>query len=724
MSGQRPDYYTRTDQCVDDVIKKVGRTIVLGLPLGLGKANHLANAFFRRAKKDPSLHLRILTALSLGKPIWKNELERRFLAPFNARIFGDYPELDYLEALRRNKLPPNVEISEFFFVPGRYLGLRYPQEQYISSNYTFIARDSIDNGLNVHCQMVSEKRFGSETRYSLSCNPDVSLDVVARLRAMEKEGRKTAFIGEVNANLPFMFGDAMVKPDLFDAIVSGPSFNNTLFSIPKRAVNTTDYMIGLLAGTLVKDGGTIQIGFGALGDAVAYGLQFRHMQNDVYHDLLQRSKIMDHYGEIIERLGGTGVFDVGLYGSTEMLVDVFLDLYQSGIIKRNVYDHLTLQKLLNEGKLSEEITSETLSVLIESKAIHSRMTSQDFDFLQYYGILKDELRFHRGDISFGKSLFPGDLSDEENLAKINRHCLGKRLKNGVLMHGGFFLGSQRFYDTLRNMSDEERRKIHMMGIDFTNQLCGNETLKTLQRKDARFMNGGLMVTLSGAVVSDGLENGQVISGVGGQYNFVAMGHALPGGRSIIMLRSTRGQDGELQSNIVWNYGHCTIPRHLRDIVVTEYGIAELRGRTDSAIIAALLNITDSRFQERLLKKAKQAGKIPDRYRIPDAFRNNLPQKIEQELAPFRKEGFFPAFPYGSDFTAEELVIAKALKALKRQTASRRLALPRLKPLKNILSVPQSAKPYLERLQLDKPVTWQEKLMQKIMLYALDLEGCL
>ena len=51
-----------------------------------------------------------------------------------------------------------------------------------------------------------------------------------------------------------------------------------------------------------------------------------------------------------------------------------------------------------------------------------------------------------------------------------------------------------------------------------------------------------------------------------------------------MMRSVRDKEGktpEPTSNVVSNYGHITIPRHLRDIVITEYGIAELRSKTDS-----------------------------------------------------------------------------------------------------------------------------------------------
>ncbi|PAL06796.1 hypothetical protein B8W90_11655, partial [Staphylococcus hominis] len=105
---------------------------------------------------------------------------------------------------------------------------------------------------------------------------------------------------------------------------------------------------------------------------------------------------------------------------------------------------------------------------------------------------------------------------------------------------------------------------------------GNEALERLQRRHARFFNSCMMATALGAAVSDALEDGRVVSGVGGQYNFVAMAHALPEARSALMFRAIREDKGTLQSNVRWNYGHTTIPRHLRDIYINEYGIADLR----------------------------------------------------------------------------------------------------------------------------------------------------
>jgi len=111
MGKNKPIVYRDTEQCVDEVIKRVGKNIVLGMPLGLGKANHVANAFYRRAAKDPDMNLTIITALSLEIPSPSSELERRFLAPFIERIFGGYVDLEYVKALRKGELPSNIEVN-------------------------------------------------------------------------------------------------------------------------------------------------------------------------------------------------------------------------------------------------------------------------------------------------------------------------------------------------------------------------------------------------------------------------------------------------------------------------------------------------------------------------------------------------------------------------------------------------------------------------------------
>jgi hypothetical protein len=220
----------------------------------------------------------------------------------------------------------------------------------------------------------------------------------------------------------------------------------------------------------------------------------------------------------------------------------------------------------------------------------------------------------------------------------------------------------------------------------------------------------MMLTLYGAAVSDALADERVVSGVGGQYNFVSMAHALPGARSVLCVRSTRSKDGELTSNIVAGYGHTTIPRHLRDVAISEYGIADLRGRTDGECVAAMLNIADSRFQDALLAGAKRANKIDAGYRIPDEFRNNTPARLEAAFAESRAAGLFSEYPFGTDLTREEIELAHALRWLKDHTLGARKFSTIARAL---LRSNAAERPWLERLQLAAPEGFSQKLAAKL-----------
>jgi acyl-CoA hydrolase len=668
-----PRTYSDVETCVEDTLSTVGQHIKLGTPLGLGKANHLVNEFFRRAKEDSKINLHIFTALSLDRPQWKGELERRFLEPLSERLFGGYPSLKYVDFVRRGRLPDNIRVSEFYFQPGSFLDSPLAQQSYMSSNYTHAVRDILGAGINVLAQLVSKDEQDGVVCYSLSCNPDLTLDLVPPVRKAKRQGAKIALLAQVNCNLPFMYGDAAVSANYFDAILEGPKYEFPLFGTPNRPVDTAEYLIALHTTALIRDGGTIQIGIGALEDAVTYLLKLRHEQNDLYREMLIKTGILERFGGTIERIGGTNRFERGLYGSSEMLVDGFLELYRSGILRRKVYQDARLQWLLNDNHITEEVTPAKLDLLVEN------------------GIISGEIK---------------------------EGCLEALRKGGHVAHACFFLGPGKFYENLRQLSAVDRKQICMTAISYVNQLFGNEELKRLQRRAARFINTGLIVTLTGAVASDGLEDGRVLSGVGGQYNFVAMAHELEDGRSIIMIRSTKEQNGKTLSNIRWNYGHITIPRHLRDIVVTEYGIAEIRGRSDAEVIAALLEIADSRFQDKLLDEAKRAGKIRQNYLIPDYARNNRPERLEKILAPYRERGLFPQFPFGTDLTEEENTLRKALLVLKQMSEGHKLRVPQLTDLRKTLLIPDQAHSFLARMELRRPKTIKERLMQRALVYAL------
>src|SRR6266852_164415 len=73
-----PKMFSDPEAMAEDIIRDVGTNLVVGLPLGLGKANHIANALYQRAAADRAIHLTLLSALTLEKPHPSNLIERRF----------------------------------------------------------------------------------------------------------------------------------------------------------------------------------------------------------------------------------------------------------------------------------------------------------------------------------------------------------------------------------------------------------------------------------------------------------------------------------------------------------------------------------------------------------------------------------------------------------------------------------------------------------------------
>ena len=719
MKDRAADVYGDIEACVDQIIATVGKQISLGLPLGLAKPIHLVNALYRRAKQDPSITLNIITAISLEKPAISSDLERRLVGPLAERLFGGVPELEYMLDMRQEQLPENVQVTEFYFKPASFLNHKAAQQNYISTNYTHAPRDLISNGVNVFAQAISKRELDDGVSYSLSSNTDIYLDILPLIEQQEAEtGKKIISVAQVNRELPFMYNDAEVPAGCFDVIIDNPQLDHRLFNMPNRAISVTDHMIGFNASTLIKDGGTLQIGIGSLGDALINSVIMRHERNRDYREVLQDLELESRY-PVITQEGEKGVFEKGLYGNTEMLVHGYMSLYKAGILKRKVYDNFHIQQLVNEELVTDQVTPEAFRELVRRGAVQQILTQDDVAMLQRFGVLSDELSWSETGLTLGSETFSCDLRDEHNLQQIIQHCLGTQLKNGIVLHAAFFLGPETLYDDLRNLSEAQRREINMTAISYTNGLFGQMAQKNAQRRYARYINTCMKMTLLGAAASDGLESGQVVSGVGGQYNFVAMAHEEPDARSILLLKSTREAKEGAVSNIVFNYGYITIPRHLRDIVITEYGVADLRGKCDSSVIKELINVADSRFQEQLVAEAKQHGKLEADYEVPQAYRNNLPERLQAVHSKFRERGCFEPFPFGCDLTQEELILSKVLKSIKNKSAS---PLQMAKTLWNgvtLHTVPPKSQALIARLDLDKPENWQQKLMQRLVLGELN-----
>ncbi|KGK88698.1 hypothetical protein DP73_12425 [Desulfosporosinus sp. HMP52] len=710
--------YDDVKKCVTEVINYVGKNVIFSIPLALGKPVIFTNELYRQAKENSEINLKIITALTLEKPKGHTDLERRFLGPLADRVFAGVPEFDFILDFRAGKLPKNVEIFEFFCKAGGYLNSPVAQQNHLATNYTHANRDALALGANVFAQLISHREFNGKDMYSMSCNTDVCIAAINDFKYLKAQGKKVAIIGEANINMPFMYGDAVVEADSYDIILQGSQFNYELFCPPKDPVALSDHMIGINVSTLIKDGGTIQVGIGALGDAIVSGLIMRNEHNELYQDVLQKSGIKQRYRQLIDNWGGIGVFQKGLYGSSEMFVDAFMQMYKSKILKRKVYESIPIMKLINEGKLaSDHIPPDIIDQLITLKALNSKLSEEDFKFLTQFGILKQGLSYENGTIFDQGTPYSADMNDEKGRNQIKK-LLGKELLGGQVIIGAFFVGPKAFYQALNDMSEDERKLFGMSGVDKVNQLYGGEELRALQRKDARFVNTGMVSSVLGAIASDQLEDGRVISGIGGQYNFVAMGHALPDARVIMMIKSTKGSGKSLKSNIVFSYGHCSVPKHLRDIIVTEYGIADVRSKPEKEVIAELIKVADSRFQNKLLDQAKKAGKIPKDYEIPQEFRNNTPEKITALLKPYQSQGVFQPFPFGTDLTEIEIALGGALKGLKKLANGDRIKMATGLIKEFFMPIPASSRPYLERLNLQRPSSMKEKIMRKLVIFSL------
>src|SRR3984957_8046609 len=503
-----PRIFDDVAECVESTLSRVGPDIVLALPLGIGKPNPLANEFYRRARRDPKLSLKIFTALSLRAPPWHGELERRFLEPLVARLFGGCVPLDYVTALHGEGVPDNVQIVEFFLDPGALLEVSHSQRHYVSTNYTHVARDVAARGVNVIGQLIAKRSVEGRTEYSLGSNPDVTVDLLEHLAPQRQLGRDVVVIGEVNRQMPFMFGPAAVGSETFDFLIEHPRYDYDLFAPPNRRLGTVDYAIGLYGARLVRDGGTLQLGIGELGDAVVYGLQLRHRQNAEFREILQGLKAAERFGSTLDGIGDAAPFEAGLYACSGMFVDGFLDLYRSGVLRRRVYDDARIQRLLNEGG-SERIDEAFLAALAGA-GFASPLGAADFAVLQSVGVFRADCRYAAGNIENAEGQQAAASLDTAAARRaLLALCTGRQLTGGVLLHGAFFLGPRGFYAALRDLPESECRQFSMSGVAFVNQLDGAEqALKIAQRRHGRFINSSMMVTLLGAAVADGLAVGR------------------------------------------------------------------------------------------------------------------------------------------------------------------------------------------------------------------------
>ncbi len=159
----------------------------------------------------------------------------------------------------------------------------------------------------------------------------------------------------------------------------------------------------------------------------------------------------------------------------------------------------------------------------------------------------------------------------------------------------FLMGTRRLYDFV-----DDNPNVDMHPVDYTNNVVIAGKVNNLIS-----INSAIQVDLFGQVCSDTLGY-QQFSGVGGQVDFVRASSLSPGGKSIIAFPSTSKNSTISRIVPLLNEGACvTTSRNDVHYIITEYGIADLRGKTVRQRAKALISIAHPDFQDYLNQNYKK-----------------------------------------------------------------------------------------------------------------------
>jgi acyl-CoA hydrolase len=198
-----------------------------------------------------------------------------------------------------------------------------------------------------------------------------------------------------------------------------------------------------------------------------------------------------------------------------------------------------------------------------------------------------------GDYGIHSEMFTTGLMRLHHAGKVtNEH---KGIYKGVSVTT-FAMGSPELYEWL-----DGGEEVRFLPVDLINSptIIG-------ENRNMRSINGALMLDLAGQVVADTID-GRQHSGIGGHEDFTSGASLEADDRSLICLPATVKVNGSVHSRIHKQFAAGTIvttPRHQLDIVVTEFGAAEVAGLTVRDRAQALAGIAHPDFREELLTAAE------------------------------------------------------------------------------------------------------------------------
>jgi len=173
----------------------------------------------------------------------------------------------------------------------------------------------------------------------------------------------------------------------------------------------------------------------------------------------------------------------------------------------------------------------------------------------------------------------------------------RKERNRGKIVAAFVMGTRRLYEFVH-----DNPMVEMRSVDFTNDTHVIRSFRTMTA-----INSAIEVDLAGQVAADSIGP-RIYSGVGGQMDFIRGAALAPEGRAIIALPSTaaRGTISRIVPVLTSGAGVVTTRAHVRT-VVTEWGVAELFGRSLRERAAALTAIAHPDHRDRLRAEARQLG---------------------------------------------------------------------------------------------------------------------
>nr|WP_136250417.1 bifunctional acetyl-CoA hydrolase/transferase family protein/GNAT family N-acetyltransferase [Ningiella ruwaisensis] len=165
----------------------------------------------------------------------------------------------------------------------------------------------------------------------------------------------------------------------------------------------------------------------------------------------------------------------------------------------------------------------------------------------------------------------------------------------------FCLGTSRLYDFVHNNPH----------VEFYPSAYVNKPANIAKNAKMVSINSALQVDLSGQVVSDSIGH-KFYSGIGGQVDFVSGASKSKGGKPIIALPSTaqNGSVSRIVANLSQGAGVVTSRGNVH-YVVTEFGIASLKGKSIRERALELIRVAHPKFREQLLTQIRENVWVPD-----------------------------------------------------------------------------------------------------------------